>query len=417
LTDSSGTFRTAVMAMPRLSWENFTALAPRISSEQRRAASVAGVAHVLHDGYTDLIYIMLPLWQAEFGLTYAALGVLRSMFVGAMACLQIPAGLMSERFGAPLILALGTALAGAGYCFAGLSTGFAMLLCALLISGVGASAQHPIASALVARAFAGPQSLKALGAYNFSGDLGKMTVPAALSLMLLVMAWRPALVILGCVGVALAAVILFAAPRYESAEAVRLRTSDKTEPEPKQQSVAFALLTSIGIIDSATRMAFLLFLPFVLTEKGASLQTVGLAMTLVFAGGAAGKLACTFIGARIGAIGTVWLTEGLTATGILSLLPLPLDAALVLLPLIGVALNGTSSVLYGSVPDLVTPQWRTRALSIFYTGTIGSGALAPVLFGRLGDLFGVWPALTLVASFVLLTLPIAALLRRPLAPQ
>ena len=405
------------MAMPRLSWENFTALAPRISSEQRRAASVAGVAHALHDGYTDLIYIMLPLWQAEFGLSYAALGVLRSMFVGAMACLQIPAGLMSERFGAPLILALGTALAGAGYCFAGLSTGFAMLLCALLVSGVGASAQHPIASALVARAFAGPQSLKALGAYNFSGDLGKMTVPATLSLMLLVMAWRPALVILGCVGVALAAVILFAAPRYESAEIVRLRESDKAEPEPKQQSVAFALLTSIGIIDSATRMAFLLFLPFVLTEKGASLQTVGLAMTLVFAGGAAGKLACAFIGARIGAIGTVWLTEGLTATGILALLPLPLDAALVLLPLIGVALNGTSSVLYGSVPDLVTPQWRTRALSIFYTGTIGSGALAPVLFGRLGDLFGVWPALTMVASFVLLTLPIAALLRRPLARQ
>jgi MFS transporter, FSR family, fosmidomycin resistance protein len=405
------------MAMPRLSWENFAALAPRISSEQRRAASVAGVAHALHDGYTDLIYIMLPLWQAEFGLTYAALGVLRSMFVGAMACLQIPAGLMSERFGAPFILALGTALAGAGYCFAGLSTGFAMLLCALLISGIGASAQHPIASALVARAFAGPQSLKALGAYNFSGDLGKMTIPATLSLMLLVMAWRPALLILGCLGVALAAVITFAAPRYESAETVRLRASDKVAPEPKQQSVAFALLTSIGIIDSATRMAFLLFLPFVLTEKGASLQTVGLALTLVFAGGAAGKLACAFIGARIGAIGTVWLTEGLTATGILALLPLPLDAALVLLPLIGVALNGTSSVLYGSVPDLITPQWRTRALSIFYTGTIGSGALSPVLFGRLGDLFGVRPALMLVASFVLLTLPIAALLRRPLAQQ
>ncbi len=292
-----------------------------------------------------------------------------------------------------------------------------MLLCALLISGIGASAQHPIASALVARAFAGPQSLKALGAYNFSGDVGKMTIPATLSLMLLVMTWRPALVILGCLGVALAAVILFAGPRYESGQAVRLQDSHKAKPEQKQQSVAFALLTSIGIIDSATRMAFLLFLPFVLTEKGASLQTVGLALTLVFAGGAAGKLACAFIGARIGAIGTVWLTEGLTATGILALLPLPLDVALVLLPLIGVALNGTSSVLYGSVPDLVTPQWRTRALSIFYTGTIGSGALAPVLFGRLGDVLGVRPALMLVVSFVLLTLPIAALLRRPLARQ
>jgi MFS family permease len=87
------------------------------------------------------------------------------------------------------------------------------------------------------------------------------------------------------------------------------------------------------------------------------------------------------------------------------------------LPLIGIALNGTSSVLYGSVPDLVEPQWRTRALSIFYTGTIGSGATAPILFGRLGDLFGVWSALMLVAGFVLLTLPIAALLRRPLSRE
>ena len=50
-----------------------------------------------------------------------------------------------------------------------------------------------------------------------------------------------------------------------------------------------------------------------LTAKGASLPTIGLALTLVFAGGAAGKLVCAFIGARIGAIATVWLTEGLTA--------------------------------------------------------------------------------------------------------
>jgi MFS transporter, FSR family, fosmidomycin resistance protein len=402
------------MVMPKLSLETFAGLAPRMSSEQRRAAAVAGVAHALHDGYTDLIYIMLPLWQAEFGLTYAALGLLRSTFVGAMASLQIPAGYMSERFGVAIVLALGTALAGLGYCLAGLSTAFAMLLGALLLSGIGASTQHPIASALVARAFARAGSLKAIGAYNFAGDLGKMTVPAALSLMLLAMPWRPALFILGGLGIAIAAAILFAAPRRESAHAATRPDSHKTELARKWQPLAFALLTSIGIVDSATRMGFLLFLPFVLTEKGATLQTVGLAMTLIFAGGAAGKLACAFIGARIGAVGTVWLTEGLTAAGILSLSQLPLQAALLVLPLIGVALNGTSSVLYGSVPDLVEPQWRTRALSIFYTGTIGSGAIAPVAFGRVGDLLGVWPTLTLVASFVLLTLPLAWLLRRAL---
>jgi len=396
-------------------WENFTALTRQFSPDQRRAASIAAVTHALHDGYTDLIYIMLPLWQAEFGLDYAALGLLRGVFVGAMASLQIPAGFASEKLGAAVVLALGTALAGLGYCLAGASSGFAMLLGALFIGGLGASTQHPIASALVARAFAGPRSLKALGTYNFAGDIGKMTLPATLSLMLLVMAWRPALAILGCLGFVLAAVIFVVTPRYQR-EGSEQKAETKIVADETRQPFAFPLLLMIGVIDSATRMGFLLFLPFVLTQKGASLQTIGLAMTLVFAGGAAGKLACAFIGARIGAIGTVWLTEGLTAVGILALMPLPLPATLVLLPLIGVALNGTSSVLYGSVPSLVVPQWRTRALSIFYTGTIGSGAIAPALYGVVGDAFGVWKALTLVAIMVLLTLPLAALLR-PALPR
>jgi MFS transporter, FSR family, fosmidomycin resistance protein len=398
--------------MPWMAWQNLAARAARLSRDERRTAAIAATAHALHDGYTDLIYIMLPLWQAEFGLSYAALGLLRSMFVGAMASLQIPAGLLSERLGSAAVLALGTALAGIGYCVAGLSTGFAMLLGALVIGGMGASAQHPIASALVARAFAGPRSLRALGTYNFSGDLGKMTVPATLSLMLLAMPWRPALAILGGVGLALAIVIFLFTPRYPHAVTTDRARASGGEPP---RSSGFAILLAIGILDSAARMGFLLFLPFVLKAKGASLQDVGLAMTLVFAGGAAGKLACAFIGARIGAIGTVWLTEGATAAGIVALLPLPLPAALALLPLLGIALNGTSSVLYGSVPDLVAADRRTRALSIFYTGTIGSGAIAPVLFGRVGDTLGVSPTLILIAAAALGTLPLAALLRPALA--
>src|SRR4029077_16505997 len=397
--------------MRGLHWENFAALTRHISPDQRRGAAVAAGTHAPHAGYTALICIMLPLWQAEFGLDYAALGVLGGVFVGAMASLQIPARLASKTLAAALVLALGTALAGLGYCLAGLSAGFAMLLGALFIGGVGASTQHPIASALVARAFAGPRSLKALGTYNFAGDIGKMTLPAALSLMLLALAWRPALAILGCLGFVLAAVIFIVTPRYDRDGSAEAKVEMKIAAEQPRRTVAFSLLLAIGVIRNATRMGFLLFLPFVLTQKGASLQTVGLAMTLVFAGGAAGKLACAFIGARRGARATVGRTRGMTAIGILALMPLPLHAALVLLPVIGVALNGTSSVLYGSVPTLVAAQWRTRALSIFYTGTIGSGAIAPTLYGVVGDAFGVWTALTLVAVMVLFTLPLAALLR------
>jgi MFS family permease len=154
-------------------------------------------------------------------------------------------------------------------------------------------------------------------------------------------------------------------------------------------------------------MGFLTFLPFLLRMKGADLPMIGVALTLIFAGGAAGKLVCGFLGARIGVVPTVFLTEGLTAAGILALLPLPLIAGFAVLPLIGVALNGTSSVLYGTVPELVAPERRQRAFSIFYTGAIGAGALSPVLFGLASDRAGVPLMMGLVAGVVLITLPLA----------
>src|SRR5216684_9425562 len=96
--------------------------------EERSALGVACGAHALHDGYTDLVYVMLPIWQSEFGLGFAALGLMKTVFSGTLAGFQIPAGFLAERFGAPLVLALGTALAGLGYCLAGFSQGVVPLV-------------------------------------------------------------------------------------------------------------------------------------------------------------------------------------------------------------------------------------------------------------------------------------------------
>jgi predicted MFS family arabinose efflux permease len=319
---------------------------------------------------------------------------------------------VAERIGAPLVLALGTALAGFGYVIAGASSGIVILAAALVLGGLGASVQHPLASALIARAFSGRQSMTALGTYNFAGDIGKMAVPAIGALMLTVMPWREAVTILGSLGALAGIAIYIFMPRLGGAAASNdAKGETKTAAAGRVPAHGFPLLLSIGVIDSATRMGFLTFLPFVLTAKGASLPTIGLALTLVFAGGAFGKLACAFIGARLGAIGTVWLTETVTAVAIAALLPLSLEAAMVLLPVIGVALNGTSSVLYGSVPDLVEPSRHQRAFGIFYTGTIGAGAAAPSLYGLLGDAVGVNTTMLVIAAAVLLTLPLAAAMR------
>lgn len=387
-----------------------TVPATDVKQDEHRALGVACGAHALHDGYTDLVYVMLPIWQGEFGLGFAALGLMKTMFSGTLASFQIPAGFLAERVGTAAVLALGTALAGLGYVFAGLSSGVVTLVIALVIGGLGASTQHPLASSLIAHAFSGTRSLKALGTYNFAGDIGKMTVPAAAALLIVVLPWRQVLMLLGALGAIAAIAIFIMIPRYGDGAATQ-KKNDSARPGRAVPAYAFPLLLSVGVIDSATRMAFLTFLPFVLTAKGASLPTVGLALTLVFAGGAAGKLVCAFIGARIGAVATVWLTELVTALGIVALLPLPLEAAMILLPIVGIALNGTSSVLYGSVPDLVEPQRRQRAFGIFYTGTIGAGAVSPAIYGLLGDAVGVPAALVVVAASVLVALPITLILR------
>jgi MFS family permease len=408
------------MAVAEEQGRNADATAPVNRRDEHRVAAVACGAHALNDGFTDLIYVLLPLWQKEFGLGYGELGLLRALFSGTMAGFQIPSGLLAERLGVVLILALGTALSGIGYCLAGASAGLGVLMLALFSAGLGSSTQHPLASSLIAHAFSGTRSMKAIGTYNFAGDVGKMTVPAIASLLLVVLPWRPVMALFGILGIVVGVLIYILTPRLSGQSTTEHGTHiSEGKRGPSVHWITFPTLTAIAMIDTATRTGFLLFLPFILTAKGASVPTVGIALTLVFAGGAMGKLLCGFIGARIGAIPTVWLTEGLTAILIVALLPLALEPALPLLPLIGIALNGTSSVLYGSVPDLVAPERRARAFSIFYTGAIGAGATAPIVYGMVGDALGVISAVLIIAGLVLLTLPLSLVLRAygQLAPR
>jgi len=396
------------------------ATAAATKAQERRALGVGSGAHALHDGYVDILYIMLPLWQAEFGLSYAAVGALRTVYSGTMATLQIPATWLADRIGAAIVLAIGTALVGTCYMIAGASTGFVVLVAALFLGGLGASTQHPIASALVARAFEGKRAITALGTYNFAGDLGKMALPAIAALLLWIgFSWRPAVGLLGVVGLFAAVAIFLLMPRFAAeAPAEPAKPDAPATPEPPGSRAplqsGFRLLLAIAMLDSISRAAFMVFVPFLLIGKGASVATAGFMVTLIFVGGAAGKLVCAWIGARFGIIAAIVITEIFTAVGILGLLYLPLTGALILLPILGAVLNGTSSLTYGSVPHFITPAQRNRAFGIFYTGTLGAAALAPTLSGLVGDMVGLSNAMMLAALIALFTLPLTALIARHL---
>jgi MFS family permease len=400
-----------------------TAIAPRDGvPASRRARSVLATTsaiHFVHDGFSDVIYLLLPVWATQFGLTYGQVGLLRTVYSGGMAAFQIPAGILAERWGETRLLAAGTAVTALGFLAAGLTGGFAALLACLVLGGLGSGVQHPLSSSLVSKAYeTGPRRM-ALGTYNFAGDLGKVAVPAAVAFIMPWVGWRGAVEGYAAVGLLAAALLLMALMHLDVGHAApaapALAAAQGLAGWGIVHPRAYVALSAIHVIDNSTRSAFLTLLPFLLIAKGSTVRAVGLALMLVFAGGAAGKFACGALAERLGVIRTVVVTEAATCAGILLLLTLPLAGCLAVLPLVGIALNGTSSVLYGTVADLVASDRRARSYAIFYTVGVSASATAPFAYGLVSDGLGIPVTLGIIAVVVCLAIPLAVILRAPLA--
>lgn len=393
------------MASTSTSASPTTVTGPDPRAERRRALLAACSAHAIHDGMTDLIYVLLPIWQSQFGISYALVGLLRGSYSGTMAGFQLLASRMARRWGRERLLVGGTALAGLAYLSVAHASGLSWLLVALVLGGLGASTQHPLASSLVTDSHeAGGGVKEALAQYNFAGDIGKTLIPGLVGLLLVVVSWQTSVTLIGLLGLVAAALLWRLIPTQLRSDAHTAEQQHKSSAGSGSVSGLRALLFT-GTLDSAARMGFLTFLPFLLKDKGAGTAGIGIALSLLFVGGAFGKLACGYLGARIGMMRTVWVTESATSLLIVLSLWLPLWGLMAMLPLLGLALNGTSSVLYGVVPELAESGKREQAFALFYTGTIGGGALSPVLFGHLGDLAGIPAALICLAALLLLTLP------------
>ncbi len=387
--------------------------------KRRRATlGTCGIAHFVHDGFTDVLYVLLPLWAQEFGLSLTQVGVIKTTFSGVLAVFQVPAGFLAERWGERWVLAAGTALTGGAFVFLGGATGFIAILFILFVAGLGSATQHPLNSAIVSRAYAGGPRRAALGTFNFTGDLGKVAVPALVGLGAGTIGWRLSVSTYGALGVAAAVAVFLLLRGLDAGGPPTVGPAREKAPRPTGWGIhhkrGFTVLSAVGVIDFATRSAFLTFVPFLLIGKGAEVEKVGFALALVFAGGAAGKFLCGVLAERLGIIRTVVLTELLTSGCTLVLLVLPLDAAILVLPLAGLALNGTSSVLYGTVADFVVPERQARAFGLFYTVCLTPGALSPFIYGLLSDAAGVSVTITTVGLVVLATLPLCLVLRRAL---
>jgi MFS family permease len=168
----------------------------------------------------------------------------------------------------------------------------------------------------------------------------------------------------------------------------------------------FTTLLSMGVLDSSVRSALLTFIPFLLIEKGMSDTSAGLMLTIIFAGGAAGKLGCGMLADRLGTATMIVLTEILTGTFILLLLPVGYVILLPVLFLLGFFLNGTSSVLLDGVADSFDSAKRSRGYGLYFTIYLGAGALGPIAYGLVGD---TWQLTSVFFAMALASLAIVPL--------
>ncbi len=145
-------------------------------------------------------------------------------------------------------------------------------------------------------------------------------------------------------------------------------------------------------------------------EKGVATEWAASAVLVTVFGGMCGKFAVGLIAERIGVSLTIMLTEIATAGLIVLVVVAPSATAFFLLPLLGVFLNGTSSAIYGTVPDFIDGEKHSRAYGLIYTLGSICGLFAPLLCGLLADYSDVTTTLFVVSGIVLLTVPLCGTL-------
>jgi MFS transporter, FSR family, fosmidomycin resistance protein len=357
------------------------------------------------------IYPLLPIIAADLQLSYAAAGSIRTVLVGSTSLLQLPVGYLAEWIPETALLGAGMWWISVGFLVIAAAGGFWQLLAITTVAGIGGSTQHPLATAIVSRVYESDGRGRAISTLNFAGDLGKMILPAIGGMVAVAFGWRTAILALGAMSIAVSIAYSLSVRGVAFSRPTPKRGGEKVSGWGIEKPYSFALLSIIGIIDNGTRVGVLTFLPFLIMEKGVDAAGTSLLLTLIFACGAAGKLGCGFLSDRFGNVGVIVITEAVTALATLAVLPVDATLLIPVLVTFGFVLNGTSSVLYASVAEMVHVDRRARTYGLFYTLSLGAGALAPLPYGFLSDGLGVQGAFVAIAVVTLATIPMALLMR------
>lgn len=385
------------------------------SKHSRNTLLVCCGSHIIQDGLVALQFVLLPLLAQALGLNYAQVGLLRALSNLAMSLLEIPSGILAERYGERRLLILGLIAAGLGYLGVAVSSTFWMIALFFVLTGVGAGFQHSLASAMLVKTFGSAQKRSALGTYNASGDAGKLSFTGLFSLWIGAgLAWNSIVTLLSLIAFAFAFTVWKLLPEGKP------ESKQQTEPDTQGRLVQrwgikrprqFTMLAIVVALDSVVQAVFLTFLAFVLLHKGVSTEVASFGVVLALCGGMTGKFCCGFLTARFGDHRPFVFIQLLTVAGLVGVILMPVVAILITLPLIGLVVQGSSTVTYGAISDHIETSHQSRGFALIYSFSGIATVAGPLAFGLLADIGSLDLVLWTLCAITGLSIPLASFLK------
>lgn len=387
--------------------------------KQRRALSIGCAAHIVQDGLTATIYVLLPVLAQTYGFTYAQVGLFKAMKAIAQGLPEMASGFLTERVSEIPVLIFGLVLGAIGYIALSMAPGAGAVLAALLLIGIGTALHHAPSSSLILTNYPEDRRRGPLGLYNSSGDIGKLLFSGGFSLSVGAgLAWEIISFSYGLIALGGAVFIALA-----SRSLTALRNAEKATTEVQETGLGWGILTwrsfnallAVVFIDTLVQAGVLVFTAFLLLDKGLPLTVATTGTVMLLLGGIFGKAGCGYLADRIGVRPAFAVIQVLTGLGLAALVLLPGWWAMALLVPLGVVVQGSSSITYGFAADLIHPKRMARGYALLYSSSSFSAAAGPLMVGYFADGAGIGVAFYVMAAASIVAIPPLFLLsdRRP----
>ena len=373
-----------------------------------RILTLIGTGHFLSHFYMLCLPPLFLVWRDEFGVSYAALGLAVALMSGVTAVLQTPVGFLVDRHGARPYLVGGVALMALSIAAMAFAPGYWAILLLCVLSGVGNAVIHPADYAILGASIDKSRIGRAFSMHTFTGNLGFAAGPPVVAAMLLTMDWRMVLLILGLIGVPVAASILWQSSILQ----------DQAKPKARVE-------TGLSGRDLLLSRPILLFFGFFLLSAmaGTAIQAFAITVLGKLWGTpiAIGSLALTgyMVGATGGTLVGGWFADrykrhllfivALTVTAamlilVLGLVRMPDGMLPVVAALAGLALGASRTPRDVMLKDAIPPGQMGKVFGFVSAGLPLGGAITPVPFGWLIDLGFAYLVLPLAACLMLASL-------------